>query len=39
MLKKNYKKILIGVIIIIVIVLIFHLIGNGVGMLKKHFGI
>jgi hypothetical protein len=39
MLKKNCKKILIGIVVMIVIVLIFHLIGNSVGMLEKHFGI
>jgi len=38
MLKKNYKKILIGIIILIIAVVIFHLIGNSLSLIKSHFG-
>lgn len=37
-LKKHGKKIIIGVIVLVVIIVMLHLGGNAMGMIQNHLG-
>jgi hypothetical protein len=38
-LKKHWKKILIGVLALALIIIILHLGGSAIGMIQRHLGI